>query len=110
MMQKHALVLATSAFVLVCGALAAKAQQTGGPFNERLGQLQTIQQRQATDGQTAEDEGHDLGFGTMMGGRAGGMRGMMGCSMGQGAMGAPVMMRIIFALMDADGDGTIMAS
>ena len=87
-MQKHALVLSTSAFVLVCGALAAKAQQTGGPFIEHSGQPQMMQQRQ-------------------MGGGAEGMMGMMGGRMGEGAMGAPVMMRMIFALMDADGDGTV---
>jgi len=33
-------------------------------------------------------------------------RGMMG----GGAMGPPVMMRMIFALMDSDGDGTISPS
>ena len=33
-------------------------------------------------------------------------RGMMG----GGAMGPPVMMRMIFALMDSDGDGTISLS
>jgi Ca2+-binding EF-hand superfamily protein len=38
----------------------------------------------------------------MMGG--GMMRGGM---MGRGAMGPPVMMRMIFSLMDADGDGAI---
>jgi len=27
--------------------------------------------------------------------------------MGEGAMGPPIMLRIIFALMDSDGDGTI---
>lgn len=39
----------------------------------------------------------------------GGMMGhMMGRSMmGGGAMGPPFMMRMMFALMDADGDGTI---
>ncbi len=92
-MQKHALVLTTSAFVLVCGALAAKAQQTGGPFIEHSGQPQMMQQGQAIEGQ---------GRAAVMGGG-----GMMGGRMGQGAMGAPLMMRMIFALMDADGDGTI---
>ena len=33
--------------------------------------------------------------------------GMMGHMMGHGMMGPPVMMRMMFALMDADGDGTI---
>jgi len=36
------------------------------------------------------------------------MGGMMGHGMmGGGTMGPPFMMRMIFALMDADGDGTI---
>ena len=36
-------------------------------------------------------------------------RGMMGQGgmMGRGMLGPPVMMRIIFSLMDSDGDGTI---
>ena len=41
-----------------------------------------------------------MGRGMMMGG------GMMGRGMGM-MMGPPIMMRMIFALMDADGDGTI---
>jgi Ca2+-binding EF-hand superfamily protein len=47
----------------------------------------------------------------MMGGGAdGGMmgRGMMGHGMmGGGAMGPPIMLRIMFALMDSDSDGTL---
>jgi hypothetical protein len=45
--------------------------------------------------------------------RGGGMMGMMGRGMkgegmmGAGGMGPPIMFRMIFALMDADGDGTI---
>ncbi len=43
-----------------------------------------------------------MGRGAMMGG------GMMGRGMmGQGGMMGPVVMRMIFALMDSDGDGTI---
>jgi Ca2+-binding EF-hand superfamily protein len=42
-----------------------------------------------------------MGNGGMMGHMMG--RGMMG----GGAMGPPFMMRMMFALMDADGDGTI---
>jgi Ca2+-binding EF-hand superfamily protein len=48
-----------------------------------------------------------MGQGGMMG------RGMMGGAMmgrgmmGAGGMGPPIMMRMIFALMDSDGDGTI---
>jgi hypothetical protein len=49
-----------------------------------------------------------MGPGGMMGhGMMG--RGMMAQEgmMGRGTMGPPVMMRIIFSLMDSDGDGTI---
>src|SRR5262249_35160855 len=108
-MPRHALVLTALPFVLVCGALAAKAQQTGGPFIERPGPPQIVQRQPATEGQarTAEDEENERFFRPMMGAGAGGMRGMMGGRMGQGAMASPLMMRMIFALMDADGDGTV---
>jgi Ca2+-binding EF-hand superfamily protein len=43
-----------------------------------------------------------MGHGGMMG------RGMMGGGMMHSrAMGSPVMMRVIFGLMDGDGDGTV---
>lgn len=50
-----------------------------------------------------------MGQGGMMGrGTMGAMgRGMMGGGAMDGAMGPPMMMRMIFALMDSDGDGTI---
>ena len=53
------------------------------------------------------------GAGMMGQGMGGGMgRGMMGGMMGHGMMGGaarlhPVMMRILFALIDTDSDGTI---
>jgi len=109
-MPKHALLLTALPFVLVCSALAANAQQTGGPFIEHSGPPQIMKlQQPATEGQarTAEDEEHERFFGPMMGAGAGGMRGMMGGRMGQGAMASPLMLRMIFALMDADGDGTV---
>ena len=51
--------------------------------------------------------------GAMMGRGMIGRDGMMGCGtmshgmMGHGGMGGPFAMRVIFALMDGDGDGTI---
>ena len=60
-----------------------------------------------------------MGHGGMMGRGMMGPGGMMGHGMmgrgmmaqegmmGRGTMGPPVMMRIIFSLMDSDGDGTI---
>jgi Ca2+-binding EF-hand superfamily protein len=47
-----------------------------------------------------------MGSGDMMEGMMG--RGMKGrAMMGGDAMGPPIMFRMMFALMDADGDGTI---
>ena len=108
-MPKRALVLAALPVVLVCGALAANAQQTGGPIIHHSVSPQIMQQQPATEGQAraAEDGEHERFFGPMMGGGAGGMRGMMGGRMGQGPMATPLMMRMMFALMDADGDGTV---
>jgi EF hand len=108
-MSKPALVLTALPIMLMCGALAANAQQTGGPFIEHLGSPRMMQQQTATEGQAraAEDEEHERLFGPMMGAGAAGMRGMMGGRMGQGAMASPLMMRMVFALMDADGDGTV---
>jgi hypothetical protein len=52
------------------------------------------------------DQGGMMGSGNMMGGRMG--RGMKGCAMMRGdATAIPIMLRMVFALMDADGDGTI---
>src|SRR5262245_30754762 len=84
-MRRQLLVLTTSALILAYGVTAATAQ---GPM-----QPDQHHPQQATPGQ----EGF-TGRGGMMG------RGMMGGGM---MMGPPIMMRMIFALMDADGDGTI---
>ena len=86
-MQKHVLMLTTSAFVLACSSIAANAQQSPGvPMTQQPGQQQTQQQP------TGREDS------SMMG-----QEGMMG----RGMMAPPVMMRIIFSLMDSDGDGTI---
>jgi EF hand len=111
-MQKHVLMLTTSAFILACGAIAASAQQNlGGPMVQRQPEPDQQQtQRQPTD---HEDPGM-TGQGGMMGhgmmGQGGMMgRGMMGQGgmMGPGSMGHGMMMRMLFAMMDSDGDGTI---
>ena len=53
-------------------------------------------------GQSGERQGMMMGGGDMMG------RGMKGRGgMGGDAMGPPMMFRMMFALMDADGDGAI---
>src|SRR5215472_4567528 len=91
-MHKHVLVLTISALVLAYGGTAI-AQ---GPMIPRADQQQT----QGQDGST--------GQGGMMCGMMGEGDMMGGGMMGGGAMGPPVvMMRIIFALMNSDGDGTI---
>src|SRR5262249_34049962 len=81
-MQKHVLVVAASTCILVCGIVGATAQGAITPRAEP---------------QPSQQQAAPMGPGTMM------RRGMMG----QGMMGHPVMMRMIFALMDSDGDGTI---
>ncbi len=101
-MKKHILVLTTSAFILACGAITASAQQSPGS------PMMPAQQEPSTD-----QDGHGMGEGGMMGcGMMG--RGMMGQErmmrrgmMGHRGMMNPVMMRIIFSLMDSDGDGTL---
>jgi hypothetical protein len=96
-MQTYVLALTTSAFILLHGVVAATAQ---APMMPQPSQQQTQRPPEAQEG-------------TGMG-REGMMRsGMMGHEMmrrgmmGGGMMGQPVMMRMIFSLMDSDGDGTI---
>ncbi len=100
-MQKHVLMLTTSAFILACGAIAASAQQNlGGPLVQR----QPEPDQQQTQRQPTDHEGPGMtGQGGMMG------HGMMGQGgmMGPGSMGHGMMMRMLFAMMDSDGDGTI---
>ena len=79
---------AASALILAYGLAGAHAQ------NQMT--LPSDQQRMQSHSMGQEDAGM-MGSGRMMG------RGMMG----GGAMGSPFMMRMMFALMDADGDGTI---
>lgn len=108
-MQKHVLMLTTSAFVLACSSIAANAQQSPGvPMTQQPGQQQTQQQP------TGREDSSMMGPGGMMDRGMMGSGGMMGRGMmaqegmmGRGTMGPPVMMRIIFSLMDSDGDGTI---
>jgi EF hand len=108
-MQKHVLMLTTSAFVLACSPIAANAQQGPGvPMTQQPGQQHPQQQP------TGQEDSSMMGPGGMMGRGMMGHGGMMGRSMmgqggmmGRGMMGPPVMMRIIFSLMDSDGDGTI---
>jgi EF hand len=98
-MQKHVLVLTTTAAILACGAITTTAQapgaQTPGP------------QQSPTTESTPSAPGGMMGRGMM----GLGMMGMMGRDgyahggwhQGRGSMG----MRMVFSLMDADGDGKL---
>lgn len=93
-MYTQVLGLTASALILACGTVGAVAQ-------DRM--PQPVQQQ-------AQSHPGDREWGGMMGrgGMGGGMMGGMGHGMmGAGAMGSPMMLRMIFALMDSDGDGTI---
>ncbi|WP_454624717.1 EF-hand domain-containing protein [Bradyrhizobium cenepequi] len=91
------------ALILAYGTVGAIAQDRMTPQPD---------QEQAQPHHTGQEGGGTIGQGGMMGGSTMG-RGMMGGDMmrhgmmGGGAMGPPVMFRMMFALMDGDGDGTI---
>jgi hypothetical protein len=109
-MRNHVLVLTTTAAILACGAIAATAQAPGA-------QTPSTQQSPTTQPK-AEDSEQDgfFRYHSGMMGMGRGMMGMGGGTMGQGyghqgwysgrGMVGP-MMRIIFSLMDADGDGKL---
>jgi hypothetical protein len=91
-MQKRVPILTTSAFILACGAVAASAQQ--GPMMQHQPQIPQQQQEQ-------ERQPHlgDWVRGMSMMGRGG--------TMGSGTIHSGMMMRVLFAMMDSDGDGTV---
>jgi hypothetical protein len=78
-MNKYVLAVTISAFILLCGPMLTSAQQSPGSS-----MMHQPDQQQSHRGMMGE----------------GGM-------MGHGMMGRGMIMRMIFALMDADGDGTI---
>jgi hypothetical protein len=94
-MKQYLLVASTCAFVLALGVVGASSQQS--PSTPMQQQDQPHQaDREGTMLRHMMHEGEMMGHG-MMGG------GMMGH---QGMMGFPIM-RIMFALMDTDSDGTV---
>ncbi|MDA9508935.1 hypothetical protein XI09_30740 [Bradyrhizobium sp. CCBAU 11386] len=97
-MYTRVLRLTTSALILAYGITGAIAQDrmTPQPDQQRMQSHATGQEGPSTMGQGGM-MGHEMMGGHMMG------RGTMGGS----AMGSPFMMRMMFALMDGDGDGTI---
>ena len=79
----------------------AQSPSDHGAHHPGSDQVSAPAQTTPPSGQSGERQGMMSG-GDMMG------RGMMGRSgMGGDAMGPPMMFRIMFALMDADGDGAI---
>lgn len=100
--------LAISALILAYGAVGAIAQERTMP---QPGQQQTQIPPASHEGAGT------MGRGGMMGGMGGGMmgRGMIGGGMMDrgmigGAMGHAIMLRMVFALMDGDGNGTISST
>jgi hypothetical protein len=128
-MKKHILLLTIPAFILVCSPIAARAQQSPGTPSMQQPPVQQPLDSQSSQQQPKDHEnpgmigrgpgmmgqGGVMGRGPGMMGQGGTMsRGMMGqdSTMGRGEMRhqgmmGPVVMRIVFALMDSDGDGTI---
>jgi EF hand domain-containing protein len=118
-MQKHVLVLTTSAFILAWGASAASAQQV--PMTQQ--QPQILQQQSASYRapkpraaalKMISRKRDGLGLWPWLEAPPGLGRGAMGPGMmrrvglmGPGSMGRGMMMRMMFSLMDSDGDGTI---
>jgi hypothetical protein len=130
-MRKHVLVFTTTAVILACGVIAATAQSPGAqaPGTQQSPTIQPTPGGSATqskdqvirDVSPLQDEDDQDDFSRMMG------PGMMGPGMmGRGTMGRGMigrvwhhdrdrggnaaglmMMRIIFSLMDADGDGKL---
>ena len=100
-MRKRVLIATASGLILACGVTAGSAQESPRGLLS-LGQQQTQQQptgkmSQDTTGQGVTPDHGTMGQGAMMGPGMMGQRGVM----------APFMMRMIFSLMDSDGDGTI---
>lgn len=109
-MRTHVLVLTASALILAGAATPTIAQQgAGSPMMQRPSQEQT-QLEGLGHGSMAGQRG-TMGPGMMGQGNMMGMMGQrrMGAGMSAqlGMMGGPFMMRIMFILMDTDGDGTV---
>ncbi len=104
-MRKH--VLAFTAFTVISLGVFGPIAQAQGPAAPTLGSQQSPAGNQ--DGGSTMGYHGVLGRG-MMGGGMMGRAGMMGSGMmGRGQPGgmAPMMMRMMFSLMDADGDGKL---
>jgi len=100
-MYTRVLALTTSALILTFGTAGAIAQDRVMPQQD---QQQTQSRPMGQEGEGMMGRGM-MGRGTMPGMMGGAMMGH-GMMVGR-AMGPPIMLRIMFALMDSDGDGTI---
>ncbi len=111
-MQKHLLMITTAAAILACGGVAATAQDSDEDDVDtpQMQQLEQAQQDPMDQEAGRGADGHKgmrhcmrqcMSADDMMGQR------LMRHSMTQGGMMQPFAMRIIFALMDRDGDGMV---
>jgi EF-hand domain pair len=98
-MRKHVLVLSTTAAIFACGVIGSDAQAPTAPASDHeMGYGMPIT-RPFPHVQIAEEQESDEHHG---------MVGMMGRGFGhRGGGHGMVAMRIIFSLMDADGDGKL---
>ena len=109
-MRKQVLLLTTTAAILVCGAVGAGAQAPvaqspaaqQSPTTRPIPGGSMMQRKMQDHDQSGEEEDSDDPDGGMTG-MMGRNYGHHGCHGGHGMVG----MRIIFSLMDADGDGTV---
>ena len=102
-MKKHLLMITTAASILACGTLAASAQDDSDTPN--MQQLEQTQHDPMDEGEPGRG-GHGMMRQCMRQCMSGDS--MMGRhTMRHGGMRGGFAMRIIFALMDPDGDGTI---
>ena len=110
-MYTRVLGLTISALILAYGAVGAIAQDrmTPQPDQQQTNPIPRARKGPAMGQRGVTGGGAEAGMmgrGMIGGGMMGGA--MMGHGMmGGGAMGPPIMLRIMFALMDSDGDGTI---
>jgi len=101
-MKTQVLAISTSAFLLGFGVLAVDAQQgPGSPMQQSETQMHQPETGAGGCGGMMGEHGMGMGRGMM------GMGGMGHGMMGHRAMMNPLAMRMIFALIDTDGDGTI---
>jgi EF hand/EF-hand domain pair len=108
-MTKHILVLTTVTFALISGAVAARAQEDSDD-GAMMRQWEQVQQNPGDEDDTGMMS-HGVARHCIRQCMA--EEGMIGHGwrrhgmMGHGGMMGPFAMRMIFALMDRDGDGTI---